>query len=223
MELTCSRCHRTVQTEDCFCPVCGLPQIVFDQSDSPAAGQTENSEAPARDASSIDWKTALRYCLMLAVPAGILCSLLAHLGILLMGVIGFCAVVLYVRSQRPAWITTGAGARIGLVTGIIGGWTAAAAMALTLFSMRYWLHQGQAFDDLMTKQINEASQIQMAISFGVDAQMAATERAFLLSPEGRATETLMGISFLALLLLLFSVIGGALSARMLAHTRRPEV
>jgi hypothetical protein len=103
-----------------------------------------------RDAGSVDWKPALRSALVLAIPAGILCSLFSPVsifGLLWMSVASAWVVSLYLRSQRPAWITTGAGARIGLVTGLVGGWTAAAASGITLFTMRFGLHQGKSLDD----------------------------------------------------------------------------
>ena len=53
------------------------------------------------------------------------------------------AVVLYMRSQRPAWITIGAGARIGLVTGLLGAWVAAAATGSHAVCDALLLHQGK--------------------------------------------------------------------------------
>src|ERR1035441_861546 len=97
---------------------------------APEQANPERADQPVRDASEVNWKKALQVALMLAIPTGLLCSLLSPLGILilpLMFAAGAWVVVLYVRSQRPAWITSGAGARLGLVTGVLGGWTAAAA------------------------------------------------------------------------------------------------
>jgi hypothetical protein len=125
MELTCSRCHQTVQPADCYCPFCGLPQLVYTADAAAAAGQPERWNEAVRDAGAIDWKPAMRSALALAVPAGILCAGLTRvgpIGALLMPLAAAWVVALYMRGQRPAWITTGAGARIGLMTGILGGW-----------------------------------------------------------------------------------------------------
>jgi hypothetical protein len=47
-------------------------------------------------------------------------------------------------------------------------------------------------------------------------------RNLLLSPEGRAGLILTGMLVLEIALLVFAAAGGALGARMMARTRRPE-
>src|ERR1035441_528758 len=225
MEITCTRCHQTVQADNCYCPACGLPQLVYSAEGFPGQAPPEQGNEAVRDASTIDWKPALRAVLMLAVPAGLLCSLFSPVGIfglLWMSVAAAWAVVLYVRSQRPAWITVGAGARIGLVTGLLGGWIAAAATGVALFVMRFFLHQGKVFDDFWQTLVNDQLSRQWAAA-GVDAQSILVYKAWLLSPAGRAGSMLSAILFLVAALVFFAVGGGALGARLLARTRRPEV
>ena len=43
MEITCNRCHQTVRAENCFCPACGLPQLVYsaDAANGPAPAEEE--------------------------------------------------------------------------------------------------------------------------------------------------------------------------------------
>src|SRR5208337_4811502 len=138
MEVTCNRCHQAVLAENCYCPACGLPQLVYPADAPPGQAQPEHWDGAGRDAGTVDWKPALRAALKLAIPAGLLCSgypLVGIFGLVWMAVAGAWAVVLYLRSQRPAWITSGAGARIGLVTGLLGGWIAAATMSVLLFVM----------------------------------------------------------------------------------------
>ena len=223
MELTCSRCHQTIQPEDCFCPFCGLPQLVYTADGSATPGQPERVGEPVRDAGTVDWKPVLRLALMLAIPAGALCSMYSPAGILglpLMAAAGAWVVSLYMRGRRPAWITIGAGARIGLVIGILAGWTAAFTTAVSLYAMRFWLHQGPAIDDSWNSQINLSTQL--LASWGVDAQQIAMNRAIMVSPEGHAGAMLMDTSVLVLILLGFSVAGGALGARFLGRPRRIE-
>jgi hypothetical protein len=225
MEITCSRCHQTVQAENCYCPVCGLPQFVYEAEAATGQGQPERGTEAVRDAGSVDWKPALRSALVLAIPAGILCSLFSPVsifGLLWMAAAAAWTVVLYVRSQRPAWITIGAGARIGLVTGVLGGWTAACVTGLSLFAMRFFFHQGKVFDDFWQNIVGQQMSQQWT-SMGVDAQTIAFTKAWLLSPEGRAGWVLCAMLVLASALLLFAVAGGALGARMLARSRRPEI
>lgn len=225
MEITCSRCHQTVQEGQSYCPTCGLPQLVYAAEGLPGQAGPEQRNEPIRDASEVDWKPALRAATMLAVPAGLLCSLLSPVGIfgvLLMAMAAYWAVVIYVRSQRPAWITIGAGARIGLVTGVLGGWTAAATTGATLFATRFFFHNGKVFDNFWLDFVNQQMAQQWA-TMGVDVTTITLLRTWLLSPEGRAGFLLGGVLFLVVGLLFFAIGGGALGARLLARSRRPEV
>ncbi len=225
MEITCTRCHQTIQTDDCYCPACGLPQLLYSAEGLlPGQAQPEESNEPVRDASEVAWKPALRAVLLLAVPAGLLCSLLSPVGIFglfLMAMAAYWAVVIYVRGQRPAWITVGAGARIGLVTGVVGSWMAAATTGATLFVIRFLFHNGKIIDDYWLDLVNRQL-VQQWSTMGVDASTIALSRAWLLSPEGRAGFMMGGILFLMGGLLIFAVAGGALGAKLQARARRPE-
>lgn len=224
MEVTCSRCNSTMQKDSCFCPVCGLPQLVYSAEDNGGQNQPERWTEAVRDASSVAWKPAIRSALMLAIPAGILSNMLSPLsmfGMPMMAITGAWVVMLYMRNQRPAWITIGAGARIGLVTGLLGGWTATATTAITLFALRFWFHQGQFYDDLW-QTLSQQMSMQWT-SMGVDSQTIAQMQKMLLPPEGRAAWLLAALTMLAMVLLLFAVAGGAIGARILARRRKPEI
>ena len=124
MEITCIRCHQTVEADSCYCPTCGLPQLVYSTEGEGGQAQPERWTEAVRDASSVDWKPALRAAMLLAIPAGLLsCGIspVSILGLFWMSAAAAWAVTIYVRGQRPAWITMGAGARIGLVTGLLAG------------------------------------------------------------------------------------------------------
>jgi hypothetical protein len=139
-----------------------------------------------------------------------------------MAVAGAWAVAIYMRSQRPAWITIGAGARIGLVTGLLGAWAAAATMSVSLFAMRFFFHQGKVFDDFWQIQMTEKASQQWAAS-GIDAQTILVTKALLNSPEGRGGVTFGIMLFLVLALVIFATAGGALGARLMGRTRQPVV
>jgi len=225
MEITCTRCNQTVQAEKLLLPGLRTAATGLYGGRFPGQGQPDRWNEAVRDASSVDWKMALRSALMLAIPAGLLCNMLSPISILglpLMAATGAWAVVLYVRSQRPAWITIGAGARIGLVTGVLGGWMAAATTGFVLFAMRFWFHAGSFYDDLWQNLVNRQLSQQWS-SMGVDAQTIVQMKAWLLPPEGRAGWLLAVIMLLAIALLLFAVAGGALGARLVARSRRPEI
>ena len=223
METTCSRCHQTVEPGTCYCSVCGLPQLVYSADGAAEPGQQARWNEAVRDASSVAWRPAIKAAIMLGVPVGMLCSFLSPVGVfglLLMGATASWVVALYMRSQRPAWITIGAGARIGLVTGLLGSWTALATTGVTLYALRFWFHRGSIFDDFWQNIVTQQMSQQWA-SMGIDAHTTATVKAWLLSPDGRAAWVLCAMTFLASALLLFAIAGGALGARMQVRKRRP--
>jgi hypothetical protein len=230
MEVTCSRCHQAILADSCFCPTCGLPQLVYSSDAESVPAASERWPEPARDASSIDWKAGMRTVMSLAVPAGLLSSAVSPLGVLrvfwMLGA-SVAAVVLYMRSQKPRSITIGAGARIGLVTGLIAAWLAFGVSAAGLFIERVGLHQGDQIDSAWRDNINASQQLtqQWLTQMNVpsDAAQANAQRNWMLSPEGHAgfeTGTLLWSCFL---LVLFGAGGGALGARLLSRSRRPEI
>src|SRR5258708_4278475 len=149
MEVTCTRCHQALPVDSCYCPTCGLPQIVYSSEDGSAPAPGDSSPGTLRNASAVEWKPALRSIILLAVPAGLLsCGQLpsAFFSFFWVAIAAAWAVTLYVRKQTPAWITTGAGARIGLVTGLLSGWLAFAASGAALYSMRYFFGQAKEYD-----------------------------------------------------------------------------
>jgi hypothetical protein len=221
MELTCNRCHQTVQEGDCYCPVCGLPQIVYSTDGAAVQGEGEHRQERVLDAGTVDWKLALRSAMALAIPAGIFCSVpspVGFFGLLIMAGAAAWVVALYLRSRRPGWITIGAGARIGLVTGILGSWTAAVVTALTLYILRFLLHHGDVFDNFWQTFCQQVTQ--QWTTMGVDSQSMTILKGLLTSPEGRAGWVLAAVAFLMAGLLVFATAGGAISAHLLTRTRR---
>lgn len=225
MEQTCDRCHETLTDEYRYCPACGLPQLVYSAENSAdGKGQPDRWDQVMRDANAVDWRSAARSILPLAIAAGILCPAFAlrvgPVGFLLMSAAAAWAVALYARSQRPAWITTRAGARIGLVIGIVASWTAAAASGLSLYAMRFWIHQSSSFDKSWQDAVNQRVALESQ-SAATDAQKLAMLKAILLSPEGRAGSILLVIAVLMTILTIFAIAGGALGASRLSRMKRP--
>ncbi|HEY1580653.1 MAG TPA: hypothetical protein VGF82_26615 [Terracidiphilus sp.] len=230
METTCNRCHQSVPAESCYCPSCGLPQLLYSADPGNLPASSDRSPEIVRDASSIDWKTGMRAAIAFAVPAGLLSSTrspLGALGILWMAGAAIWAVILYMRSQRPAWITMGAGARIGLVTGLMAGWLAFGFSGAELFVNRVVMHQGDQLDSawkLFVEKDQELSQQWLKqMSVPTDAAQLNAQRDWMLSPEGHAGFQTLGLVWDCFLLVLFAVAGGAIAARMTARRRRPEI
>jgi hypothetical protein len=226
MEKTCTRCHQPVSEESCYCPACGLPQLVYPADGASAPPSSEHWPEAVRDASSIDWKTGMRAALALAVPAGLLSSgisPLAVLGIFWVAGAAAWAVVLYVRSQRPAWITAGAGARIGLVTGLITAWLAFGVSGADLFVARVFLHQGNEIDSTWRQLAEEQLFAPLSVSDHQTQVQVNALKGLVLSPEGHAGFQTLGLASLCSFLVLFAVAGGAFGARMVSRSRRPEI
>jgi hypothetical protein len=230
MEMTCTRCHQPVLADSCYCPACGLPQLVYSAEVGTVSSSAAQSPETARDASSIDWKSGMRAALALAVPAGMLSSGISPVGafgIFWMAGAALWAVTLYMRSQRPAWITIGAGARIGLVTGLIAGWLAFGISGTGLFVKRVVLHQGNQIDSEWREFVQKDQQLSeqwlKQMSVPTEPAQLNAQRNWMLSPEGHAGFQTMGLLWDCALLILFAAAGGALGARMLARRRRPEI
>lgn len=230
MEVTCSRCHQVVPADSCFCPTCGLPQLIYSAEGESVPQTPERWPETPRDAGSIDWKPGMRVAVALAVPAGLLSSgisPLSALGIFWMAGAAAWAVVLYMRGQRPAWITMGAGARIGLVTGLIAGWLAFGFSGAGLFATRVILHQGPQMDsawhDFVDKNQQMSQQLlaRMGASSDEIKSSMIPQRNLMLSPEGHAGFQTAGLVWSCLLLVFFAVAGGALGARTISR-RRPN-
>jgi hypothetical protein len=222
MEITCNRCHQPIPDQSCFCPNCGLPQLVYSTEDTDKPGQADRWTDAVRDAGQVEWKPALRAALVVAIPAGILsCGFtpLGLLGLFWIAAAAAWAVSLYVRRQRSPWITMGAGARIGLVTGLLAGWLAFCATGVAFYSMRFVMHEGVTFDDAWTSKVNQSFSQQFQ---SADPQAVATVRNLFLSPEGRAGMVLIWLLLLEVGLLVFAAAGGALGARMVTRSRSPE-
>jgi len=226
MEAACNRCHQSVPADSCFCPACGLPQLVYSSEDGSAApAAAERWAGAVHDAATVEWKPALRVAMLLAVPAGLLScgqSPVWPLSLLWMAAAAAWAVTLYARRQRPGWVTTGAGARIGLVTGFLAGWLAFVASGASLYAMRFLFRQGKEFDEPWQALVGQMAQQWQSMS--PDPQTAATFKrlaTWLLSPEGRAGSVLGGLLLLEVALVGFAAAGGAIGARLMAR-RRPQ-
>jgi hypothetical protein len=241
LEATCQRCHETLREADRYCPVCGLPQLIYLAAEAPVV--TLGSEAaPLPGLASeqfglpdgIAWRPALKTALMLAVPAGLLCAALGQIGqsmalglVWMMGAAAW-AVSLYTKRARSGRLSIAEGARIGLVTGLLASWLAVGVDGVSLWVGRFAMHQGSQMDSRWSTRVDQSMQLsqqmiaQMGMANAQSTQFAQSWRALELSVEGRAgfalSDTITGAAFL----ILFAIIGGAVGARFLAQPRRPN-
>ena len=230
MEVTCNRCHQPVNAESCYCPACGLPQLLYTSEGNAGQVQQEKWNEAVNDASAVDWKPALRAAMLLALPAGLLsCGISpvggSILGLMLMVAASAWAVTIYVRGQHPAWITMGAGARIGLVTGLMAAALAFAITGIALFLERFAFHQSGVMDTQWKMLVDAMVQISQRVmgQLGVpDQGQYLMQKNLMLSPEGHAAYETLNIASNDAFLILFAAAGGAMGARILARSRRPQ-
>jgi len=166
----------------------------------------------------------LSAALTLAIPAGIL-SLGPLIGLLSMVVSAALAVGLYARRARLASVSAGAGIRIGIVTGVFASWLTISLGGICLWVWRFVLHRGAELDAFWLSQVVQPQQEKLAdmVAAGAEsAQAAQSLKAWMLSAEGRAGMLLGSMAMLSMLLVFFSIIGGALGARLATPYRRPR-
>ena len=228
MEITCSRCHQPVDADSCYCPSCGLPQLVYSNDANAGPAQPEKWTEAVTDASLVEWKPALQVSMMLAVPAGLLSSGMSRAGLLgLIWMVGAAAwaVTIYVRRRRSPWITIGAGARIGLVTGLMSAALAFGFTGLALFVKRYVLHQGAGIDSewgMLVEAVVRTIQTTMAQMGVPDQGQYLAQKNLMLSPEGHAAYEAVNAASNEFFLVLFAAAGGAMGARFLTWSKRTQ-
>lgn len=168
--------------------------------------------------------------MLLAIPAGLMC--LAPGGSLLnvfwMTGAAIWAVSLYSKRTHAAWLSSAAGARIGLVTGLMGSWMAICVHAVGLWMVRFQFHQGGQIDSLWNTQIEDWLQLEQRL-LAQSGQSSADVtsyihmlRGFISMPEVRAGAIMGGYALIAVFLVLMAMAGGALGAKFLTQPRRPR-
>jgi hypothetical protein len=221
MDLVCHRCGATLSTPELFCPHCGAPQLRFESTDEQTPYQGDaNGSTPRGAGQSIAWRPAVQAALIVALPVGILTSLL-DFGVLWVLAGGFGAVALYQR-KAPAMMSPRIGWRIGLLVGMLAAFLSSVADGLSMVFERYGLHHGASIDQrliALTQQMTD----QMVHQNPEAAQQIPWFIHFWLSPDGHAAVVLFMSAFAAIMMIAFSSIGGVVGARVLAARRRLSI
>ena len=219
MEQVCHRCGATLNDSDPFCPQCGAPQLRYEAPDEPAPSSIPLPQRTARNPNVVDWRDAILAALLMALPAGLLSSLL---GLEALWVIagGIATISLY-RRRTGTLPSSSMGWRIGTLLGLFAAIVAAIVDGVTLLVQRFALHQGSVLDhryhDLgqqLTDQLTRSN-----------PDAAAALPGFLhfwLTPDGAAAMVLINAAGLALTMLLFAAAGGALGARLNVRFAQPS-
>lgn len=219
MDSVCHRCGTAINSSELFCPHCGAPQLRYEPLDEAASVVSATTQTVGRDPGVVLWKDAITAAALVAIPVGILSSLLDFGPLWVIGG-GIATVSIYRRrtglppAGRMGW-------RIGSLLGILAAFTTTAIDALTLIVERFGLHNGGVIDQRfhvvgqqLTEQLNRSNpEAAAVIPWFIH---------FWVTPDGVAAIALMGAVGSALSMLLFSAAGGAIGARIASLGNRPE-
>lgn len=217
MDSVCHRCGATLVSQEIFCPSCGAPQLLLDTSVDPSADAPDTFPGgEARNAAPgqlISWRPAVTAALLIAVPVGLLSSLL-DFGVLWVLAGGVGVVALYRRKSARA-VNTRIGLRIGAVVGLLAALLATLADGFSMLFQRYVLHTGAQIDQRLHSVLQQATD-HMAQSNPEAAAQIPWFTHFWLSPSGQAAVVLLMSALSAAAMVGFSAAGGALGARFIA-------
>ncbi|HEY0794880.1 MAG TPA: zinc-ribbon domain-containing protein [Acidisarcina sp.] len=217
MELLCHRCGATLVPAETFCPNCGAPQLRIEQGiEGVEAFNAASPRQPGIEARDPSWKDAILAAVIFAVPVGLLDSNLVpyppggFFFWVVAGAIG--AVNFYRRRAGTSLLNFRVGLRIGMLLGLLAGVLSATADGLLMVAQRYVFHN-TATPDKDVQTLIEAFMQADAQNPQTKAQMQDFLAA-LPTPNGRAALVLFATFISSLGILAFSVIGGALGAKL---------
>jgi hypothetical protein len=206
-----------VQEGWAFCRHCNAPQIRVAMTEAaPSSPSRDQAAAPPVtyphfvSASGIEWRHALAATAIAGLVGAIL--MLTPLQAFGLGMVipGALSVVLYRRRKLMADITPGMGARLGIVTGMVGFGVLAVPLALGAAI----LHLGDQMRALIILGVEQAA----ARSSDPQAQQAVE---LVKTPQGSALFLSLALILTFLAFVIFSALGGALGAALLR--RRPRL
>jgi hypothetical protein len=208
MEQVCHRCGENLVADELYCPHCGAPQLRVEESGAVVSAQEGSlQQSLDRATDMMRWRAAIRAALLIAAPTALLSALLS-LGALWVFIGGFFTVRIY-RRRTDAPTDSRIGWRIGGLMGVLSAILWLAIEALSMLVERYGMHQGQALDSTFRKAIQAAIHTMNQENPAFQHQFPWFAH-FWLSPDGIATLYLSGTALIALSMILFSALGGAL-------------
>jgi len=218
VEYPCHQCGAAVEQGTAFCPQCRAPQIRVAVPEivipSEIASDSAVTSLPAYFGAPLTTRIEWSQALPATALAGLITALLmmtplAYFGFgMLIG--GSLSVVFYRRRVPVANVTPGMGARLGMVSGILGGGIFAALLSVgtTLF---------HAWDSVRAKLIEVVEQ---TAARNPDPQ---TQQAleFFKSPDGIVLLLTTALIGALIAFVIFSGLGGALGAAFLRRKDHP--
>jgi len=211
VEHPCYQCGSTVEDGTAFCPHCGAAQIRVVNSEVERSGETVAVLTPSVPVvtAGIQWSQALPSAGLAGLIAALL--MLIPLGALGPGMIsaGVLAVLFYRRRTPGGTLSAGMGARLGVVSGAVGFGISAVFTAIEVLLF----HNGGELRAFLLEQIEQSA---LRTS---DPQMQQYLTYFK-SPPGLALIMALGLVTMFFIFLIFSSLGGTLTATFLRRRER---
>lgn len=230
MRRFCHRCHGELTldpAESTFCPHCGAPQLRVIEENVTATPAPAAGAPPPPHPGRLRWATVITLAAIISGVAAVLMTIVFWVPqafpIAWLWTVSGAVIVLglYQRRHPDTALDAGAGARVGLVYGLLAVSTLAVLTAASGLIARYGLHHMGSIDTWLTTTMHQAmeQQIQQIPANQPDAPMTADQmRALFYSPEVRAGLSLSMLTVSAVFLIGFSTLGGAVGG--LLRTRR---
>jgi hypothetical protein len=230
MQEFCHRCGGDLASGSSpFCPHCGAPQLFLTESarspadpDASSMAVSSTGALPPPRPHQIEWHTAIR-CAALVAAIGALLSLVATrlpflspLSSLWILSASLLTLSLYQRRRPLAWMDAAIGARIGVVAGLSLDISLAIVATLSGLIARFKLNAMGSFDAQINQLLDQIT-TQLNHSAPGNPELPAILH-FITTPEFRAGYALTVVAVTAIILLLLSVLAGALAG--LVRTRR---
>ena len=211
MEHPCYQCGSAVEDGIAFCPHCGAAQIrvANDEVQPPGDGVEILTPSGRVVPAGIQWSQALPAAgLAGLISAGLM---LIPLGAFGLGMIsaGVLAVLFYRRRHPNGTLSASMGARLGLVSGVLGFAISAVFTAIEMLVF----HSG---GEVRAEMLERIEQYALQTS-DPQAQQYLT---YLKSPAGLALIMASGMVVTLFVFLIFSSLGGALAATMQRRRER---
>lgn len=221
MELACLRCGNALHEGEGFCPHCGAPQLVVDTSEP--VGPQQPAQRLGVDPTRVQWRAAISYALLIAVPVGLL-SALAGMSSLFVIAGGFGAIALY-RKRTEAFTDGSIGWRVGAILGAAAASIATLADGLRLVIERYALHHGAELDSQFAAVAQQLAD--QALHSNNEAMQQAPQfvhnwASFWISADGHAAIQLLTAAIVSAGMILFAATGGAIAGRILSARPRAQ-
>jgi hypothetical protein len=228
----CHRCQAELPPHDegtlIFCTHCGAPQVLLSeelltQVEAQAKAAEDGAVGPVmREPGSLMWAGAIRCAGLAGAVAAMLAALSTvappvSLLTLLWAIISPVVVIGLFQSRFPLVpITTGFGARLGLLTGMAVSLVLTVAKTIELLTLRFGTHgRGMAeFDSTLTSAFAQQQVAADAAQFGTQLFARAQN-----VQEFRAGIFLTSVAFLIAILLVVTTAGGAFAGFVRSRVR----